>query len=85
VLITDTGETTLRAGDCAGYRAGSGNAHHMLNRSSAPARYLEVGGRCPGDVAFYPDDDLLWVFCEGSGAERGQSIETAAHKDGRPY
>ncbi len=85
VLITDAGETTLHAGDCAGYRAGSGEAHHMVNRSRAPARYLEVGGRCPGDVAFYPDDDLLWVFREGEGEARGQALETAAHKDGRPY
>lgn len=81
VLVTDAGETTLRAGDCAGYPAGNGNAHHMVNRSAAPARYLEVGGRCPGDVAFYPDDDLMWVM----RGHDGQAIETAAHKDGRPY
>lgn len=81
VLVTDAGETTLRAGDCAGYAAGNGNAHHMVNRSATPARYLEVGGRCPGDVAFYPDDDLLWVMRE----QDGQAVETAVHKDGRPY
>ncbi len=81
VLVTDAGETTLCAGDCAGYPAGSGNGHHMVNRSAAAARYLEVGGRCEGDVAFYPDDDLLWVFRD----ERGQAVETAAHKDGRAY
>lgn len=81
VLVTDAGETTLRAGDCAGYPAGVGNAHHMVNRSAALARYLEVGGRCPGDVAFYPDDDLMWVWHE----QDGRAVKTAAHKDGRAF
>lgn len=81
VLVTDAGETTLRAGDCAGYPAGKGDAHHLINRGAAPARYLEVGGRCSGDMAFYPDDDLLLVVRE----QDGRAVETAAHKDGRPY
>jgi uncharacterized cupin superfamily protein len=77
VLISDVGEQILRAGTCAGYPAGKRDAHHFVNRSSAPARYLEIGNRIDGDNAFYPDDDLLWVETEGG--------TIAAHKDGTHY
>ena len=36
-LIEDGGETVLRAGDCAAFPKGSGNGHHMINRSGAMA------------------------------------------------
>ena len=75
VLVTDAGEQVLRAGDCAGYPAGNADAHHFINRSGAPARYLEVGNREPADTALYPDDDLKY-------AEDGEGY---VHKDGRPY
>ncbi len=46
------------------------DAHHFVNRSAAPAEYLEVGNRIEGDNAFYPDDDLMW--CENeNGVYRG--------------
>lgn len=77
VLVTDGGEQVLGEGDCAGYPAGRRDAHHLVNRSAAPVRYLEVGNRIDGDNAFYPDDDLMW--CED---ENGAY---AAHKDGRRY
>ena len=51
-LVTDDGEQVLRAGDCAGYPAGKPDAHHFVNRSAAPARYLEIGNREPTDTAF---------------------------------
>ena len=77
VLVTDAGEQVLRAGQCAGYAGGRRDAHHLLNRGDAPARYLEVGSRIDGDNAHYPDDDLMWIE-----AEEGVY---AAHKDGRRY
>jgi uncharacterized cupin superfamily protein len=77
VLVTNAGEQVLRAGQCAGYPAGGRDGHHFVNRSDAPARYLEVGSRIDGDNAFYPDDDLMWVESEDG--------VYAAHKDGRRY
>lgn len=77
VLATDAGETVMRAGDCVGYKAGLRDAHLMINRSGAPAVYLEVGSRVPGDNAFYPDDDLIWV-------ETADGV-VSAHKDGGFY
>ena len=57
-LVTDAGETPLSPGMCAGFRGGSGDAHHLVNRTQRDVLYLEVGDRLPGDGATYPDDDL---------------------------
>jgi uncharacterized cupin superfamily protein len=59
-LVTNAGETVLRAGDCAGFPAGRPDGHHLVNKSSAPAVCLEVGSRIPGDSAHYPDIDLFF-------------------------
>lgn len=86
VLVTDAGEQLLTAGMCAGYPAGRRDAHHFLNRSPAPARYLEVGSRLPQDLAHYPDDDLMWMDeTTGPGMPQHSTGLVAAHKDGRRY
>ena len=41
VLVEDDGETVLRAGDCAGWKAGVPNGHKIENRSDAEAVLLE--------------------------------------------
>ena len=61
-LITDAGETPLEPGMCAGFRANSGDAHHLVNRSKADVLYLEVGDRTAQDEGTYPDDDLKAVL-----------------------
>ncbi len=58
VLVTNAGETALRPGMCAGFKAGDGNAHHLLNRSMHDVVYLEVGDRNAGDTVVYPDDNI---------------------------
>ena len=77
VLVTNTGEQTLKAGMCAGYAAGNRDAHHFINRSQKPAKYLEMGTNVPGDTAFYPDDDLYILW--------GEDGMAYARKDGRKY
>lgn len=77
VLITDVGETQLAPGMCAGFKAGSGNAHKLLNQSSEEVTYLEVGDRSAGDSVVYPDDDLQAVLVDGEW--------WFSHKDGSPY
>ncbi len=57
-LVTDAGETVLEPGMCAGFAAGSGDAHQLINRSDEEVLYLEIGDRTPGDRVSYPDDDL---------------------------
>lgn len=58
VLVTDAGETPLASGMCAGFPAGTGDAHHLVNRGPDDAVYLEVGDRTRGESVTYPDDDL---------------------------
>jgi uncharacterized cupin superfamily protein len=60
-LVTNAGETRLAPGMCAGFRAGTGDAHHLHNRTAGDVLYLEAGDRTPGDAATYPDDDLQAV------------------------
>ena len=74
-LRTDEGDTPLAPGMCAGFKAGSGNAHQLVNTTQEPVVYLEVGDRTPGDEGAYPDDDLQavlrdgrWVFTRKDGS-----------------
>jgi uncharacterized cupin superfamily protein len=75
MLVEDGGETLLRAGDCAGFPKGSGNGHHMINRSSAVALYLEVGSRSTLDLIRYSDIDMMSAAADGR----------FTRKDGTPY
>jgi uncharacterized cupin superfamily protein len=79
VLRTDAGEQLLRAGMCAGFPAGSGDGHQLINRSTAPAVYLEVSNRDPADTGQYsdPDVDLLWNPPQARGR--------FTRRDGSPY
>lgn len=58
VLVTDDGEEWLSPGMCVGFPHGTGNAHHLINRTNADVVLIEIGDRTPGDGATYPDDDL---------------------------
>jgi uncharacterized cupin superfamily protein len=77
-LVTDAGETRLSPGDCAGFKAGTGDGHHLVNRSKTDVLYLEIGDRTAGDGASYPDDDLQAVL----GADGKWRY---LRKDGTPY
>jgi uncharacterized cupin superfamily protein len=76
-LVTDEGEQTLGPGACAGFPGGIPNGHHLVNRSTKPATYIEVGDRLPGDGAEYADHDLR-VRSTGSGWRY-------THKDGSDF
>ena len=78
VLVTKAGETPLRPGMCAGFKAGSGDAHHLLNRSGRDVVYLEIGDRNPGDTVIYPDDDIGRAL-----TPKGERV--FVHRDGTPY
>ena len=65
VLIEDGGETPLRAGDCAAFPKGSGDGHHMINRSDVTTVYLEVGSRHPADLTTCSDIDMMSANADG--------------------
>lgn len=76
-LVTNAGEQLLTPGSCAGFAAGSGDGHQLVNRGRVPAVYLEIGSRDDADTAHYPDVDLVW---NAPGLPGRYS-----RKDGTPY
>jgi uncharacterized cupin superfamily protein len=60
VLCEDGGETLLKPGDAAGWKAGVQNGHCLVNRSSRDAVFLEIGSRMKRDRGEYPDIDMLF-------------------------
>lgn len=75
LLVEDGGETVLRAGDFAAFPKGSGNGHHLINRSEIVAVYLEAGSRHPDDLTTCSDIDMMSANADGR----------FVHKDGTPY
>lgn len=76
-LVTDEGRQILGAGMVAGFPAGSGNGHHLVNEGSAPALYLEIGTRSRDETVEYPDIDMR--------LERRAGARAFVHRDGTPY
>jgi uncharacterized cupin superfamily protein len=72
-LVTDCGEEILRSGDCAAFRRGDPDGHHLINKSGSPARVLEIGTSDPEDRCTYPDIDMI-------ADARGY-----VHRNGTPY
>ncbi len=78
ILVLGEEEYLLGPGDCYGFRAGSGIASQLVNRSEKPVTYLEIGDRTEGDEVVYPKDDL-------KAAQLSDGKWLLTHKDGRPY
>jgi uncharacterized cupin superfamily protein len=65
VLVEDEGETVMRPGDSAGFKAGVTNGHHLINRTDEDAVFLVVGTRASSERAHYPDVDLALEANDG--------------------
>ena len=77
-LNTDAGRRTVTVGDCVGFPAGTGDAHHFVNETDQDASFLVIGDRSSNDTVAYPDDDMAAKLDAD-----GKLIIT--HKDGSPY
>ncbi len=77
ILHEDGGETVLKPGDAAAWKAGVTNGHCIINRSSRDAVILEIGTRAAADKAEYPDIDMK-VVRDADGARY-------TRKNGEPY
>ena len=77
VLVEDAGGTVLRAGDAAGFKANRSDGHHLVNRTTHDAVYLELGTRSRQERVEYPDADLIVVR-----DEKGMRF---TRKNGDPY
>ena len=78
-LVTDKSAEILTPGMAAGFPAGEANGHHLVNRSSVVAIYLEVGDRTPNDKVTYPDENLMTT-----ASPDGKSRKLIRN-DGTPY
>ena len=79
VLVEDDGETVLKAGEAAAFKAGVENGHMLVNRSDADVVFLEVGARLEGEISTYTDPDIDMRF-EKQGGEW-----LVLHRNGDPY
>jgi uncharacterized cupin superfamily protein len=77
VLVEDEGETVLKAGDAAGFKANSRNGHQLINKSDRDAVYLEIGTRSKHERVDYPGVDLMVI--------RDDKGMRYTHKNGDPY
>ena len=64
-LVDDEGEHQLKAGDCAGFKAGDANGHHIINKSDKVAILFEIGTRTVTETAYYTDHDLMVTNSDG--------------------
>lgn len=72
VLIDDSGETVLRAGDVAAFAMADGNGHHLVNRGDRDCVFVAISaGEDIGGS--YSDIDMRFT------------PEGYVHKDGTPY
>jgi uncharacterized cupin superfamily protein len=76
-LVEDSGETVLKAGDAAGWKAGVADGHMLVNNTTRDAVYLEIGSRAPRERAHYPDYDLVYT--------RDETGLRVTHRNGEPY
>ena len=77
-LETNAGVEVLKPGMCAGFPAGTGNAHRFVNRSTEDVLLLVIGDRTAGDEVSYPDIDM-------HGMPGSDGKLQFLHKDGTPY
>ena len=73
-LIEDGGETEVGPGDCIAFPMGTGDGHHLVNRTDAPCVFVAIGARAGPGGGGYSDIDMLFT------AEVGYT-----RKDGTPY
>ncbi|MBV9556550.1 MAG: cupin domain-containing protein [Pseudolabrys sp.] len=77
VLCEDDGETVLKPGDAAGWKAGVPNGHCLVNKSQSDVIFIEVGTRAPSEKVTYPDIDMAF--------ERVGTTRKYSKKSGEPY
>ena len=59
VLVEDDGESVLKPGDAAAWKANAGIGHHLVNRTTQDAVFIEVGSRSPQERVEYSDVDMV--------------------------
>jgi Uncharacterized conserved protein, contains double-stranded beta-helix domain len=74
-MVTEAGGVVLGPGMVAGFRAGEPDGHHLVNRSNAMVRVLEVGTRTAEETAHYSDIDMIYREGEGYLSRDGRPLK----------
>ena len=77
VIVDEAGRHSFTLGQCAGWKANTPNAHHIINESDKAAKFLVVGTRAPVEEAHFPDVDMKY-----RRDEKGMGFTT---KDGSAF
>jgi uncharacterized cupin superfamily protein len=77
VLVDNFGRHPFRPGMVAGFKAGGGNAHQVINESNKEARFLVIGTRSQTESVVYPDVDMMAIKTNGKFV--------VTRKDGTPF
>jgi uncharacterized cupin superfamily protein len=73
VLVDDSGETVMRAGDCASFPKNDGNGHVLQNRGGADCVFIAVGRPAETDC-HYPDIDMHLAAGQGFRRKNGSGF-----------
>ncbi len=73
VLVEDSGETLMRAGDCAAFPMGVPDGHHLQNRGAGDCVFMAIGAGDRQGKGSYSDIDMMF---DDTGYY---------HKDGTPF
>ena len=74
VLVDDTGETIMRAGDIAAFPKNDGNGHVLQNRTAEPCTFVAIG-KPSATACHYPDIDMhLFAGTDGQRRKDGSSF-----------
>jgi uncharacterized cupin superfamily protein len=79
-LRTPEGERELEPGDVVHFPTGPEGAHHVLNRTEEPARYVIVDTKVSPEIVEYPDSGKLAAMSRGE-SQRGAPLWTIHRLD----
>jgi uncharacterized cupin superfamily protein len=77
IIVDNHGRHPFRNGMVAGFKAGDGNAHQVINESGKEARFLVIGTRSQTESVVYPDVDMAAIKTNGKFV--------LTRKDGTPF
>lgn len=81
-LRTPDGERELERGDVVAFRAGSGGAHRIDNRSGEAVRMLMISTMHAPEINEFPDTGTLWARSFAPGTTAGDGAVVAVGKRG---
>ena len=80
-LRTPDGEQALEPGDVVHFPKGAAGAHHVLNRTEEPVRYVVADAKATPEIVEYPDSGKLAAMAR-TDSQGGAPLWTVHRLDG---